>query len=129
MSMNILFADDLMFIRESITLHLENLGHVVEVVTDGDEIIKSLGAGNRPDMIITDNNMERMSGMEVLVRLRTDDRFKSLPIIVYSGDCVEQEVERLSGIFVYKTGTTDSLAKLFAAIDAIKASIEEKEGG
>lgn len=129
MNMNILFADDLMFIRESITLHLENLGHIVEVVTDGDEIIKSLHAGNRPDMIITDNNMERMSGMEVLWRLRSDPRFMNLPIIVYSGDeCLKIVVEKLSGVFVYKTSTTDSLAKLFAAIDAIKASIEEKEG-
>lgn len=130
MNMNVLFADDQMFVRESVTLNLENLGHIVEVVTDGDEIIKSLNAGNRPDMIITDGNMERMGGMEVLWRLRGDPRFMNLPIIVYSGDeCLKIAVEKLSGVFVYKAGTTDSLAKLFAAIDAIKASIEEKEGG
>lgn len=37
-----------------------------------------------PDLIVLDLNMPRMSGTETLGRLKADDRFSGIPVIIYS---------------------------------------------
>lgn len=37
-----------------------------------------------PDLILLDLNMPGMSGLEVLKRLKTDDRFKTIPVVILS---------------------------------------------
>src|SRR3989344_5154361 len=101
--MNILFADDSATIRTLMSSVLERRGHTVKTVTDGDEVIKWLNELPAPDLVITDQNMERVNGLEVLHYLRADDRFKSLKVIVYTtNDLIEfkTEVESLGGVLV-----------------------------
>ena len=40
--------------------------------------------GTVPRLIVLDLNMPRMNGTEVLARLKNDDRFKSIPMVIYS---------------------------------------------
>jgi CheY-like chemotaxis protein len=90
-SLKILLADDSPTIRELTSHVLEQRGHTVHTVTDGDEVIKWLNEFPAPDLVITDNNMEKLSGLEVLVDLRADDRFKNLPVIVYTTNKIAKE--------------------------------------
>jgi len=105
--MNILFADDDPFQQELVTMWLTKRKHDVTVVSSGKELLRVLqnGPGNF-DAIITDNNMPGgPSGLDVLRQLRSDDRFKKVPIIVHSGDAAEllkAEVEALDAVFASK---------------------------
>jgi len=46
------------------------------------------GAAPRPDLILLDLNMPRMSGHETLAELRKIDEFRNLPVIVFSTSAV-----------------------------------------
>ena len=125
--MKILLADDTPTVLRLASFVLEQRGHDVKTLTDGDEVIRWLEeALPLPDLIITDNNMARVSGLEVLRFLRANDRFKNLPVIVYTtNDLVEfkTEVESLGGMLVNKMAK-----ELLAAVDAIAATLaKEKE--
>jgi len=70
---------------------LTGLPHELRVVRDGDEALMYLrreGAytdphtSPRPDVILMDLNLPRMSGHEVLDCLKQDTRFKQIPVIV-----------------------------------------------
>ena len=49
------------------------------------EILSSLHlSGTLPCIILADLNMPKMSGSEMLRLIKADERFKSIPVIVYS---------------------------------------------
>jgi CheY-like chemotaxis protein len=67
------------------------LPHELRVVRDGDEVLaylqregayKEPSSAPRPDVILLDLNLPRMSGHEVLHFLKQDPRFRHMPIIV-----------------------------------------------
>lgn len=41
-------------------------------------------SGALPRLIVLDLNMPRMSGTEVLAKLKKDERFKNIPMVIYS---------------------------------------------
>lgn len=122
--MNILLADDTRTVRELASFVLERNGHTVKVVDDGDKVIEFLNSLLPPDLVITDYNMPRMDGLEVLRYMRTDDRFKAIPVIVYTtNDYAEfkSEIERLGGVLVNKVAK-----ELVAAVDVIAVKIAKE---
>ncbi|MDP2655305.1 MAG: response regulator [bacterium] len=125
--LKILFADDNQTIRNLTSHVLEQRGHTVQTVTDGDEVIKWLNELPSPDLLITDQNMERMNGLEVLGRLRDDDRFRTLPVIIYTtNDYAEFKfaVKALGGILV----NPKTAYNLLAVVDAIAVTIAKERG-
>ena len=127
MKLKILFADDSQTIRELTSHVLEQRGHTVKTVTDGDEVIEWMNEFPTPDLVITDQNMARMDGLEALRHLRTDDRFKFLRVIIYTtNNLVEfkSEVEKLGGVLV----NSKMINELLAAVDAIAYKIEKERG-
>jgi CheY-like chemotaxis protein len=67
------------------------LEHDLRIVRDGDEALEYLyregvykepQASPRPDVILLDLNLPRMSGHELLQILKQDQRFRQMPIIV-----------------------------------------------
>ena len=125
--MDILIADDSRTIL-ALTYHvLEQLGHTVQTVRDGDEVITLLWALPPPDLLITDYNMPRMDGLEVLRRIRANDRFKLLRVIVYTTNDYPEfkaTVEALGGVLV----NPKTASNLLAAVDAIATSLQLKTG-
>ena len=49
-----------------------------------DLLHKNFLNGTVPRLIVLDLNMPRMNGTEVLARLKNDDRFKAIPMVIYS---------------------------------------------
>ena len=75
----------------------------------------------RPDLILLDLNLPSMSGREVLRNLKTDQDFRSIPIIILTTSSDEEDIA-----FCYDMGANTyiikqpSFAGLLAAIKVVK---------
>jgi CheY-like chemotaxis protein len=77
----VLLVDDEPLLRKVVSGHLVARGYVVRVAVDGLDAIGKLRTG-LPDIILSDLNMPRMSGLEFLDIVRR--RFPQIPLIVIS---------------------------------------------
>lgn len=59
-----------------------------------------------PDVIFLDLNMPMMNGFECLSDIRNDEKFKNIPVIIYSTSFHKEEIERL-----HKMGASGYLRK------------------
>jgi CheY-like chemotaxis protein len=82
--MKILIAEDNAISQELLKKILVMRGHEVVVAGDGRVAWDLLCQGLNPDLAILDIMMPSMSGLEVLQRIRKDQRFKSLRAILCS---------------------------------------------
>jgi CheY-like chemotaxis protein len=59
---------------------------VCEQATDGAEALQMLGStvNGQPDIIFLDINMPVMNGWQFLTRLKSEERLKDIPVIVYT---------------------------------------------
>src|SRR5271157_998768 len=81
LSDRVLLVDDEPIIRKVISAYLVASGHVVRTAIDGLDALGKLRAG-LPDLIISDLNMPRMSGPELLEVV--GKRFPQIPVIIMS---------------------------------------------
>jgi len=60
----------------------------------------------RPDLILLDLNMPRMNGYEFLAAIKSDERFKSIPVVVLTTSDVESDV-----LSAYRLGAASYITK------------------
>lgn len=51
---------------------------------NGNEAIKFLKQGRTPDCIFLDINMPHLNGKETIIALKNDERFRSIPVVMYT---------------------------------------------
>jgi CheY-like chemotaxis protein len=68
--LHILVVDDEPSVSASILWALRPLCHKIEIVNDGEQALAKLAADPTIDLLITDHTMPRMSGLELVRRLR-----------------------------------------------------------
>ncbi len=88
----VLVAEDREASRELIRTLLEHSGYAVLEAADGAEAIH-VAVERKPDLILLDLQMPIMDGMEVLQRLRSDDRFKGTPIVALTANAMRGDRE------------------------------------
>lgn len=79
----ILVADDNVDIREMLALLLRRLGHEVVVAADGEAAV-ALAKRERPDLILIDVMMPRLSGLEAARKIYESPEFQQVPIVAIS---------------------------------------------
>jgi CheY-like chemotaxis protein len=79
-----LVVDDSMLIRHTVCRFLEERGFAVESATNGVEALESLKR-QRPDIIITDIQMPRMSGSELITAVRNEPSLADIPVVIVAG--------------------------------------------
>jgi chemotaxis protein histidine kinase CheA/ActR/RegA family two-component response regulator len=79
----ILVADDSRSVREAVTMILAQAGYRVDAVPDGWEAWEALQDGAY-DLLMTDLEMPRLAGYELIAKLRRDNELRSLPVLVIS---------------------------------------------
>ncbi|RRB07855.1 response regulator [Larkinella rosea] len=79
----ILIVDDDATYRQLVTLQLTKAGYEVLLARDGQEAINWLRSEQRPDLILLDLLMPRLSGLDVMALLRTSTW--KIPVILISG--------------------------------------------
>ncbi len=78
----IFLVDDSGTILMSMSGILQGAGFEVETAGDGEEALKKLNAGAKPDLIITDLNMPKMNGMELIAEVKSQSGFRFTPVLV-----------------------------------------------
>lgn len=63
--------------------------------SDGVEAMFLLSHGMKPDLIITDLNMENINGYELVHHLSTSKVYNKIPVVVLSGYTEEKDVDTL----------------------------------
>jgi two-component system, chemotaxis family, sensor histidine kinase and response regulator WspE len=79
----VLVVDDSLTVRELERKLLDHGGYAVDVAVDGMDGWNAVRTG-RYDLVITDVDMPRLDGIELLKLIRQDNRLKSLPVMIVS---------------------------------------------
>lgn len=114
----VLIVDDNQDQTESLSLLLRIWGFDTRVACDGDSALR-VAPGFRPDVVLLDIRLPRMSGYEVALRLRDQLPGHGTVIVALSGS-VERDRGRNSGIdqFLLKPIDPRELERLLSGIPA-----------
>lgn len=104
----ILVIDDMPSIRELVRNHLKAMGYksIVEA-EDGDEGLKLLieqnSAGTPFQLVISDWNMPRMKGLDLLKQVRATNEWQNLPFVLLTSESEREQVTEavLAGVSQY----------------------------
>ncbi|MGC2125141.1 MAG: adenylate/guanylate cyclase domain-containing protein [Xanthobacteraceae bacterium] len=122
-SSRILIVDDTSAIRELLSRRLAREGHRIAQADNGASALARIAA--EPfDLVLLDLMMPDISGYEVLTRLKTDLRYRDIPVIVISA------LDQIDGVVrCIEAGAEDYLAIPFDPVllrARIGASLEKK---
>jgi two-component system, cell cycle response regulator DivK len=101
----ILIADDRASSRELLRTVLERAGYAVIEAEDGEVAVERAQSGH-PDLILLDLQMPKLDGYGVLARLRSEERFRTLPVLALTASAMSGDRERIMA-----AGFTDYLSK------------------
>jgi two-component system, chemotaxis family, sensor kinase CheA len=89
----VLLAEDSDFFRNQVRRLLEGVGFQVVAATDGQEAWELLEEhGDAIELVATDVEMPRLTGLELTRRIRADSRFAHLPIIALTSLADEDDI-------------------------------------
>ena len=101
--------DDDEAMRELVRYRLRNDGYEVLSFEHGAAVWEALDGGSiDPDLIVSDVMMPGLDGITLLKRLRADERFEELPVVLLTARGREEDV--LEG---FESGVSDYLTKPF----------------
>ncbi len=120
---HVLVADDEAHIGRIIKIKLEQGPFRVSLAFDGTDAMEILETTGDVDVLILDVMMPRMSGLEVLEKIRTDPRWESLPCVILTaaGEAhYEQEARALGATaFLTKPFSPKKLYALIARVTGV----------
>ncbi len=108
MAANILLVEDEPGIQELLKLNLGQAGHQVTAASDAEDALQYLKSA-LPDVILLDWMLPGMSGIDLCKRLRSDNRYQPVPIIMLTAR--GEEEDKIRGL---KTGADDYVTKPFS---------------
>jgi CheY-like chemotaxis protein len=122
---HVLVADDEAHIGRIIKIKLEQGPFRVSLAYDGVDAMEILESTGDVDVLVLDVMMPRMSGLEVLERIRTDPRWESLPCVILTaaGEAsYEQEARALGATaFLTKPFSPKRLYALIAGVTGVSS--------
>lgn len=101
----VLLVEDDRFLRRAGEAALRQRGFKVTVAMDGEEALRKVQA-EVPDLILLDLLMPKVTGIEVLRALRSQDATRDVRVLVLSNSSREQDLEEIK-----RLGVTDYLVK------------------
>jgi two-component system chemotaxis response regulator CheY len=121
-ALQVLVIDDSISTRALISRALEQAGYDVRQAADGAEALGTLSAAEF-DVIITDQWMPNMTGVEFVRAVREDPRFEGLPILAVTTDG-EDDVRTE----FMEAGASACILKPFATNDLIETVTQVTRG-
>ena len=90
----ILLVDDHEMARKAMKHFLEHHGYACEEAEHGAAALAKLDQGPSVDLIVSDNHMPVMIGIDLLVQVKANPHFGSIPFILYSGNITDEMYQR-----------------------------------
>ncbi|MFC1513324.1 response regulator [Thermodesulfobacteriota bacterium] len=90
--LKILIVDDMSMMRTILKALLNNMGitNIMEA-TDGEMALQTLWE-NKVDLILSDWNMPKMTGIELLRRVREDILLQNIPFVMISAEATSENI-------------------------------------
>ena len=98
----------------------------VTVARDGEEAIRLLFEEERanaplPDLILMDWNLPRVSGNELLQRIKTHEKLRRIPVLVFSSSAADRDIhdayDNHANGYITKPGSVDVLTQIVETIE------------
>ena len=122
----ILVVDDEIYIVHILEFTLTMEGYEVLTAADGEEALRKVEQ-DRPDLVVADIMMPKLDGYEVCRRIRKDEEFGHLPVILLSAK--GRPIDRETGLEV---GADDYIVKPFSPrrlLEKIRDLLQRQELG
>ncbi len=114
--MKFLIVDDFSTMRRIVRNLLKEIGHAdADEAEDGAIALNKLKNGGF-QFVVTDINMPNMNGFELLEAIKSDDKLKSLPVLMVTAEARKEDIIRAA-----QGGAAGYIVKPFT-----KATLEEK---
>ncbi len=107
----IVVADDERDIRDLIQFTLRFAGHEVVTARDGEEAL-NLTRQEKPDLVLLDVRMPKMTGYETCQQIKADPDLTDIPVVFISAKGQESEIQ--AGL---QAGAVEYMLKPFAPDD------------
>ncbi len=115
-NMKVLLVDDFATMRKIVRNILGQLGiKNVDEADDGSTALPKLKQ-NKYDIVISDWNMPKMTGLDLLKAVRADENLKSIPFLMVTAEALKDNI-----VAAAQAGISDYVVKPFTA-----ATLEEK---
>lgn len=115
--------DDRLFFEEA--FEELKINTKVETYNDGVELMNYLNSeiSSLPNILFLDLNMPKKSGMECLLEIKNNDRFKDIAIAIYSTSASEEDIENTfvmgANIYIKKPDDFKKLKKVLSNVVTI----------
>lgn len=79
------------------------------VASTGEEAMQALqqtDRSNMPDLILLDINLPKISGIDLLTKIKADERLKEIPVVILTGSNEDQDIQKS-----YDLGASSYLVK------------------
>jgi two-component system alkaline phosphatase synthesis response regulator PhoP len=124
----ILLCDDEVSILRAAEFKLKRAGYEVQTAGDGEEGWAAIQA-RKPDLLITDCQMPRLNGLDLVRRLRANDETADLTVLMLTAKGLELSHETLHReLGIHRViGTPFSPRQLLEEVDAVLGGNHEGE--
>jgi len=114
MAQKVLVADDELHIIHVVAIKLRNNGYEVVAASNGAEAYE-LACREKPDIVVTDYQMPLMTGIELIEKMREDERTKTTPVVLLTARsfAITQEMQETLGV-------SECLSKPFSPKELLK---------
>lgn len=120
----ILIVEDDRFQRRAVTAILQRHGFTVRAAVDGEEGVRLAGQGRPPDLVLLNLILPKLSGFDVLRRLKADPATAAVPVIVISNLGQQRDVRQALG-----GGAVGYLVKADITLQELVRHVEEALAG
>ena len=122
MQPKVLLVEDDRFVSSMLKSRLEHDGFVVDQAFDGEEGVQKMRTV-RPDLVILDIILPKMSGFEFLEHVVGDSELNNTPVMVVSNLGQETDVEKARSL-----GAVDYYVKARTSIDDLENIVKNRLG-
>jgi len=125
MTKRILLCDDELHILRAAEFKFKRAGYEVDLANDGQEGWERIQK-QRPDIVVTDCQMPRLSGLGLAERIRSVPELADLPVIMLSAKGFELSPDKLLATYGIRClmAKPFSPRELFARVEAVLAGHE-----
>jgi len=119
LNMKVLVVDDFATMRKIVRNILKQIGFTNIVEADDGAAAMSIIKSDKIDFVVTDWNMPNMSGLELLKKIRAEEKAKDTPVLMVTAEGLAENV-----VDAVKSGVDNYIVKPFTA-ETVQAKIEQ----